>query len=48
MARLPAEKIYEPMRSAYRAAKAEQVIFLEPNAPSATELARWFTAHLAK
>jgi hypothetical protein len=45
--RLPMEKAYDPTRSAYRAAKADQALALEPNAPSANELARWFATHLA-
>ena len=46
--RLPSEKIYEPTRVAYRVADADQLLFMDSNAPSANELARWFTTHLAK
>jgi hypothetical protein len=48
MARFPMEKAYEPARSAYRAAKAEGALTIEPNAPSPNDLARWFATHLAK
>ncbi len=44
--RLPAEKLFEPTRSAYRTAKAEDVLTLEPSAPAAKELARWFADQL--
>jgi hypothetical protein len=46
--RLPMEKAYDPTRSAYRAANGVQALALEPNAPSANELARWFATHLSK
>lgn len=48
MARFPMEKAYEPTRSAYRAAKAEGMLTIEPNAPTPNDLARWFATHLAK
>ena len=48
MARLPMEKAYDPTRSAYRTAKAEGALTLEPNPPSPNDLARWFATHLAK
>jgi hypothetical protein len=46
MARLPMAKIYENVRASYRAAEAEQAFILEPNAPSAGDLARWFATQL--
>jgi hypothetical protein len=48
MSRLPMEKACEPTRSAYRAAKAEGALTIEPNAPNANDVARWFSIHLAK
>lgn len=43
VARLAVEKTYEPTRNAYRAARSEGSLSLEPGSPTPKELARWLT-----